>query len=174
MGKKLAYYGYRYLHYSLGCLKRDVDFNNIKLSEQLALLIFVAFTYEGFLNHAGHYVCSTWDKHLKPKLSPKDKMAFLCEVADVKLDYSTSPFQSFGQVMSLRNDLAHAKTEYIDFSSDSCPDPSKWPKPKWQTLISELKLEPTIQDLESVIKLLEKHLGIPDSASLVLMDTVEI
>ncbi|HUE93733.1 hypothetical protein [Pseudomonas sp.] len=174
MAKKLAYYSFRYLYASIESLKRDVDFSEAKLSQQLSLYIFAAFTYESFLNHAGHYACQTWDEHLKPKLSPTGKMAFLCEVAKIEPDYGKSPFQTFKKVMELRNELAHAETEYLPYDEEKHANPQNWPKPKWQKIIDHLDANRVIKDLEEIISLVEKALGLTPVPSLLLMEAVEL
>lgn len=150
MAKKLAYYSFRYLFSSIISLNKDVDFTKATLSQRLSLYIFTAFTYESFLNHAGHYVCDTWDEHLKPKLSPKGKMAFLCEFTNLKPDYSKSPFQTFRRIMDLRNELAHAETEYLAYDEVIHANSDNWPKPKWQIIIDNLDPQRVKEDLEKL------------------------
>ena len=174
MAEKLAYYGFRYMFASLDSLQKDVDFADIKLSERLALLTFAAFTYESFLNHAGHHILNSWDEHLKPKLSPQGKMEFLCEVGKIAIDYSRSPFQSFKQVMELRNQLAHAETEYVPYDPVTHADPKDWPKPKWQRVVSSLNLSRVISDLEEVVSIVEKGLGLPSVPTFLLMERVDV
>ena len=159
---------------SLESLKKDVDFEDIKLSERLALLTFAAFTYESFLNHAGHHILNSWDEHLKPKLSPQGKMEFLCEVGKIDIDYSRSPFQSFKQVIELRNQLAHAETEYVSYDPVTHADPKDWPKPKWQRVVSSLNLSRVISDLEEVVSIVEKGLGLPSVPTFLLMERVDV
>ena len=174
MAEKLAYYGFRYMFASLESLKKDVDFESIKLSERLALLTFAAFTYESFLNHAGHHVLRSWDAHLKPKLSPQGKMEFLCELGKIDIDYSCSPFQSFKKVMELRNQLAHAETEYVSYDPVNHADPKDWPKPKWQRVVSSLDLSRVIADLEEIVAIIEKGFGLPPVPSFLLMERVDV
>lgn len=174
MAKKLAYYSFRYLYSSIEALKSDVDFSKATLSQKLSLYIFAAFTYESFLNHAGHYVCRSWDEHLKPKLSPTGKMAFLCEIAKLEPDYGKSPFQTFKRVMELRNELAHAETEYLSYDEIEHANPENWPKPKWQKIISQLDAQRVISDLEEIISIMEKALGLMPVPSLLLMEAVEV
>lgn len=174
MAKKLAYYSFRYLYASIEALKKDVDFSKATLSQKLSLYIFAAFTYESFLNHAGHYVCRSWDEHLKPKLSPTGKMAFLCEVAKVEPNYGKSPFQTFKRIMELRNELAHAETEYLPYDEVKHANPENWPKPKWQKIINQLDAQRVISDLEEIISIVEKALDLMPVPSLLLMEAVEI
>ena len=174
MAKKLAYYSFRYLYASIEELKKDVDFSQAALSQKLSLYIFVAFTYESFLNHAGHYVFRSWDVHLKPKLSPAGKMAFLCEIAKIEPDYGKSPFQTFKKVMELRNELAHAETEYFAFDEKKHVNPDDWPKPKWEKIVEHLDAKRVIKDLEEIISLVEGTLGLMPIPSFLLMEAVEV
>lgn len=174
MAKKLAYYSFRYLYASIETLKKDVDFPKATLPQKLSLYIFAAFTYESFLNHAGHYVCRSWDEHLKPKLSPPGKMAFLCEAAKIEPDYGKSPFQTFKRVMELRNELAHAETEYLPYDEEKHANPENWPKPKWQKIIDQLDARRVIIDLEEIISIMENALGLMPVPSLLLMEAVEV
>jgi hypothetical protein len=173
MAQKLAYYSFRYLYASIEALKKGTDFSNTGLSQKLSLYIFAAFTYESFLNHAGHYTCRSWDKHLKPKLSPEGKMEFLCEVAKIAPDYGKSPFQTFKLVMDIRNKLAHAETEYLPYDEVKHAIPDNWPKPKWQEIIDNLDAQRVINDLEEIISTIEKALGLMPVPSLLLMELVE-
>lgn len=174
MAKKLAYYSFRYLHSSLETLKKDVDFSKATLSQKLSLYIFAAFTYESFLNHTGHYVCRSWDEHLKPKLSPTGKMPFLCEVAKIEPDYGKSPFQTFKRVMELRNELAHAETEYLPYDEVKHANPDSWPKPKWQKIIDNLDAQRVVDDLDDIILTMEKALDLMSVPSFLVMDAVEV
>ncbi|MGH8427153.1 MAG: hypothetical protein ACRES7_04130 [Gammaproteobacteria bacterium] len=174
MAKKFSYYSFRYLYAAIEALKKDVDFSEAKLSQKLSLYIFAAFTYESFLNHAGHYVCRSWDEHLKSKLGPTEKMAFLCEVAKIEPNYGESPFQTFRSIMKLRNKLAHAETEYLPFDEMKHANPENWPKPKWQMIIDELDAKRVISDLEEIISTVEKALGLPPVPSLLLMEVVKV
>ncbi len=174
MTKKLAYYSFRYLYASIGALKKDVDYSKATLSQKLSLYIFVAFTYESFLNHAGSHVCRSWDEHLKPKLSPTGKMAFICEVAKLEPDYGKSPFQTFKRVMELRNKLAHAETEYLPYDENKHANQADWPKPKWQKIIDNLNPQRVIDDLNEIIFIVEKGLGLSPVPSLLLMEAIEI
>lgn len=174
MAKKFVCYSFRFLYSSIESLKKDVDFSEAKLSQKLSLYIFVAFTYESFLNHAGHYVCKSWDEHLKPKLSPTGKMAFLCEAAKIEPDYGKSPFQTFKKVMELRNELAHAETEYLSYDEEKHANPDNWPKPKWQKIIDNLYAQRVIRDLEEIISVIEKALELLPVPSLLLMELVEL
>ena len=174
MAKKLAYYSFRYLYASIEALKKDVDFSKAALSQKISLYIFAAFTYESFLNHAGHYVCRAWDEHMKPKLSPTGKMAFICELAKIEPDYRKSPFQTFKRIMELRNELAHAETEYLPYDEVKHANHENWPKPKWQRIIDELDAHRVIKDLEDIISTVETALGLEHVPSFLLMESVEM
>ena len=174
MEKMLAYYSFRYLYDSMEALKVDSESSGIMVTKPLPLYIFAAFTYESFLNHAGHFVFKSWDEHLKPKLSPLGKMSFLCEVAGIDLDYGNSPFQTFKSVMELRNELAHAETEFLPYDEIKHHDPANWPKPKWQKIVGNLESKRVIKDLEEIIEIMEKALGLMPVPSLILMEAVEV
>lgn len=174
MTKKFAYYSFRYLYSSIESLKKDVDLSKATLSQKLSIYIFAAFTYESFLNHTGHYVFRSWDEHLKPKLSPTGKMSLLCELAKIEPDYGASPFQTFKRIMELRNELAHAETEYITYDETKHKNPNNWPRPKWQKIIDNLDAMRVIEDLEKIISVIEKELGIVPVPSYLLMEVIEV
>ena len=59
-------------------------------------------------------------------------MEFLCEVAKITPDYRKSLFQTFKQVMELRNRLAYAEseTEYLYYDEVKHATRENLPKPK--------------------------------------------
>lgn len=80
--------------------------------KHLYCLICTAFSLEAFLNHVGSKKLSCWDT-IERRLSPRDKTTLLLELSDSRPEWGREPFQSFGELMDFRNDLAHGKTETL-------------------------------------------------------------
>lgn len=170
--KKLAYYSFRYLYSSITSIKTDIEQRQIKHYDKISILILAAFTYESFLNHAGHFVIQCWDEHLKLRLSPQGKMALLCELAKIEPDYGNSPFQTFRTLMCLRNKLAHAETEYIELPAHLEADSESWPVPGWQILVENLDARRVLDDLDEIILTLETELHLTHVPALLLAEAV--
>ncbi len=171
---KLAYYSFNYLLNSIDSLKRDVDLQSIKLSERIAILTLIAFTYESFLNHAGDQAFRSWSAHMKKKLSPEGKLALLCEICQLEASFGSSPFQTFKEIMSLRNKLAHAETEYLEISEETRENRENWPKPDWIKTAETLDIDRALNDLNSIISLLQRKMGIPTVPSFLYMEAVNV
>lgn len=172
MTQKFAYYSFSYLIQAINSLKEDLDLKNVKLSERVAILTLIAFSYESFLNHTGHKVFKSWGDHMKKKLSPEGKLALLCEVGRHPIDYGTSPFQSFKEIMQLRNKLAHAETEYLDYDPTKHHRPESWPKPAWIKNSEAIDIERAITDLHSIINSVQVALKISPVPNFLLMEMV--
>jgi len=78
----------------------------------LHCLVCTAFSLEAFLNHVGDERLGCWTD-LERRLSPKDKVTLLLELAGTSPRWGQEPFQSFDKLLRYRNELAHGKTETL-------------------------------------------------------------
>lgn len=109
---------------------------------------------------------------MKKKLSPEGKLALLCEICELEVNLGSSPFQTFKEIMSLRNKLAHAETEYLEISEEAIKKQENWPKPSWIKTAETLDIERALKDLNSIIDLLQKKMGIPPVPGFLYMEAV--
>jgi hypothetical protein len=54
------------------------------------------------------------------------------------------------------------------------PTQKEWPKPKWQTMINSQDLLRAIEDLETIMDLLEQSLKVPATPKFLLMEAVDV
>lgn len=80
----------------------------------MSSLVFTAFTLEAYLNHIGKHVFSYWDDI--EQLAPQKKMNIIAEKLGIRMDKGKRPFQTIGDLLKFRNDVAHGKSTTL--SSD--------------------------------------------------------
>ena len=94
----------------------------------MSAIMFSAFTAEAFCNHIGAKHFKGWEL-VERGLSPKEKLELLGQHLGFSVDFSREPFQSFDSAIRLRNNLAHGKTERLEWKSgDDDPPKTKWEK----------------------------------------------
>jgi hypothetical protein len=76
-----------------------------------ASLVFRAFALEAFLNWLGQHLIPHW-KYLE-RLKPTEKLDLLADLAHVKPDYGSRPWQVMKDLFGFRNDIAHGKPESL-------------------------------------------------------------
>ena len=77
-----------------------------------AAMIFMAFTFEAYLNHVGSEEIPFWDEI--EMISWKKKLNIIGKYLKHPLDMSRSPMQGIGELFRFRNYLAHGCTEKLD------------------------------------------------------------
>ena len=113
-------------------------------------IVMNAFCLEAYLNHIGSGRFSDWDS----TLSPLDKLKRITEEVGIKIDYGKRPFQSIKLVNQFRNELAHGKTEELNFSYQETFKPEnkvKYPIASWEAKCNIKKAKQYRDDLESVV-----------------------
>lgn len=126
-------------------------------------MVFCAFSMEAFLNHLGSEKLTTWDS-LERKLSPESKLDLLLELNSSSIDKRTRPFQTFKEMMTFRNLMAHGKTEtnteavvrtlasgkeHVDFPT------------RWQIMATDAAANRFVEDLDNLINKISFLVGIP-------------
>lgn len=123
--------------------------------------VFAAFAVEAFLNHIGQQKMRDWAS-LERRLSPRDKLLRLRQVAHWSVDKRKRPFSTLLAMKRLRDALAHGKTLKLSANvpSKELPrDTVTWPEPEWKTLCSPQKVRRMVEDAEEIIRNLAKQSG---------------
>ena len=123
--------------------------------------VFSAFTVEAFLNHVGRSKVPDWDTKER-KLSPSQKLHLLASSRGWALNFGKRPFQTFRSMLSLRDSLAHGKTEEVvaDRVMGRRPtDDDRWPEPRWKKLCTVAIAKKMVQDAEAIVKDLSLRSG---------------
>jgi hypothetical protein len=87
---------------------------------RLAALFFVAFGFEGLLNHVGAKKHPEWWEYVE-RLETKNKAMLLCKHLNLRsaADPGTRPFQTLFECVRRRNDLVHSKYHPFEFETTS-------------------------------------------------------
>ncbi len=80
-------------------------------AHRLSVVLYCAFAIEAHLNHVGEQHIRCWDE-IERKLNPEGKQALIAERFGATVDRSQRPFQTFRDIIRLRNFFAHGRTEY--------------------------------------------------------------
>jgi hypothetical protein len=70
-------------------------------------MIFSAFCIEAYLNLLGENLFPCWAE--LERLPHRKKLAIIAKQLDMEINYSSSPFQTYGEIFKFRNWIAHAK-----------------------------------------------------------------
>lgn len=118
----------------------------------MASLILSAFSMEAALNHIGAEIFNFWED-VEKNLSPKSKLAFICNELEKTPDFSREPYQSFSKVFKFRNDLAHGKTETINGTwSAKCDEKPLSPlKAQWEKLCNPRDARKVQENIEQIV-----------------------
>ena len=123
--------------------------------------VFAAFTVEAFLNHIGRLKVRNWDAQER-KLGPQQKLELLAASQRWSLDLGKRPFQTLRSMLSLRDSLAHGKTESValDVVMRRPPkDDDRWPEPGWKKLCTVAAARKMVDDAEAIVKDLSLRWG---------------
>ena len=89
----------------------------------LTSILFLAFTFEAYLNHLGEQHMGIWDE--EERLKVREKYDQICANLGVTPDNSRRPYQVINTLFKFRNGLAHGRsvelTESRKVSSDDNP-----------------------------------------------------
>ena len=158
---------YASLWHSSGCLLRAGKAKRKGCYHQfLASIVFTAFTLEAYLNHIGVRLFSSWNEI--DRLSPEAKLALVCERLGVPIEKGSRPWQTVGELIRIRNKLAHGKTlslanEYTETYDQT--NESEQPNEiiaDWEAYATEQNADRARQDVKSVITKIQTASGIED------------
>ena len=127
-------------------------------------MIFTAFSLEAYLNHLGNHVTEFWET-IERKLNPKEKLDTLATILEIDLDFGTRPFQTFHRMFTLRNSLAHGRTENLTVNSIqvlSDDDVPHMPSTSWEEEISIENASKYLEDAKAMIINLSEKAGIEE------------
>lgn len=99
-------------HSSSTFLKLGIENPKGSYHQFLGCIVFTAFTFEAFLNHVGEAQFKSWSD--LERLTPKGKVNLIAEKLNVKVDYSSMPWQVVPEIFGIRNKIAHGKNELLD------------------------------------------------------------
>ncbi len=163
-GQRTVYTSAYLRNISWTCLERAKEENKGSYNFIASSMIFTAFSVEAYLNHLGSEVTNFWDT-IERKLSPKDKLDTLASILEIDIDYGSRPFQTFHNMFSLRNSLAHGRTEKLTVNSiqvlgdDEIPN---MPTTTWEEEISVENASRYLEDSKELIITLNEKAGIDD------------
>jgi len=116
----------------------------------MSSIVFLAFCIEAYLNHIGEEEIQHWEDDFE-SLRPLAKLRLIMREYG-ELDFSRRPFQSFSDIFSVRNQLAHGKTE---FAFEKHPQE---PLAKWGKLCNLKTAKKLIGDTEKMIRFVHAKL----------------
>ena len=158
-------YTFAYLRsISWACLKRAKEEHKGSYNFIAASMTFTAFSVEAYLNHLGNHVTNFWET-IERKLSPPEKLDTLASFLEIDLDFGSRPFQTFHRMFTLRNSLAHGRTEKLTVNSiqvlaeDEIPH---MPSTSWEEEISIDNATRYLEDSKAMILTLNAKAGIED------------
>ncbi len=107
-------------------------------------IVFLAFCIEAYLNHMGEEEAQHWEDDFE-SLRPIAKLRLIMS-RHGELDFTRRPFQSFSDIFTVRNQLAHGKTV---FAFEKHP---KEPLAKWGKLCNVKDAKRLFDDTEKMIR----------------------
>jgi hypothetical protein len=123
--------------------------------------VFAAFTVEAFLNHLGRLKVPDWDARER-RLRPGQKLKLLCVTRGWDIELGKRPFQTFRQMLRLRDSLAHGKTETVQSDrvlKRSPRDADSWLEPQWKKLCTVPSARRLVEDAEAIVTDLNRRNG---------------
>lgn len=100
--------------------------------------VFLAFSFEAYLNHVGAEEISFWNEI--ERISHSQKLLVLSKHLKFKADNSCRPFQTLKKLFELRNGLAHGRTQaetVVVKSRGKSADGAAWRLLPWEKLSSD-------------------------------------
>jgi hypothetical protein len=123
--------------------------------------VFAAFTVEAFLNHLGSAKVPDWEARERG-LGPREKLRLLCTVRGWLVDQSKRPYQTFRVMLTLRDSLAHGRTETVETNKvlkRPLREADSWPEPEWKRLCALPSVKRMVEDAEAIVRDLHSRTG---------------
>lgn len=140
------------------------DENNIRpFSDYMYMTaqILIAFCFEAYLNFAGEKMFPFWDD--VERIPKMNKLNMICNHLEIDMDFGKEPFQSIKLLWKFRNYMAHARTVtiYDEWTQSKVkPIEKELPKTDWEKRCTKDVTEKTINDVETVIRLIHEKANI--------------
>lgn len=136
--------------------------------DSMSCILFCALCLEAYLNHVGVTEFQFWEDDLE-NLNPMAKLRLIASERlktetvsayglslkrtpiKISIDFSRRPFQSFGIIFTIRNQLAHGKTQWVLETTQN-------PKAKWEKYCTAKQAKQFLKDTEEMIRTLHSKL----------------
>lgn len=168
-------YTYRYTLMAAETMLSQAKVNK-EIDNSIAVIIFCAFSLEGYLNYVGEELISDWNISLE-RNRPKDKLKIIIRRFDLDVVWGNSPFQSFSTIFKIRDQLAHPKTKIHNYKDSKGKiwikiGTGKWPVDKWEKLCKVSYAEQFLSDTKSIISTLDSKLKMKHLPKFILSENI--
>ena len=123
--------------------------------------IFVAFTFEAYLNHIGQDRVKDWDT-TEWKYGPHEKLKYLQESLGFIADKKLPPFNRLNEIFHLRDLIAHGKTKTASIDKvvkNHKVGETEYPQVDWKKLCTLPKVIRMVENVELMIRSIHEQLG---------------
>ncbi len=128
---------------------------------RLAALFFIAFAFEGFINHIGEKMDPVWSDRIERSPTRKKAM-LLCDRLGIAVQTESRPLVTLIMCVFRRNALAHAKYDPFDFETN-CSGPDVMFPPRDRDRYADRDfVQMAYEDLSSFIRLILDAAGLED------------
>lgn len=128
-----------------------------------AAMVFMAFSFESYLNHIGSEEITFWDQI--ERISWSSKLEAISKQISFNLDKSKAPFQAIIEIFKFRDYLAHGRTQKLDceakITNEKPPYDHAWRILPHETLEVE-RCKKLFLDLDSAIEKLNAARSKPE------------
>jgi len=129
----------------------------------MAALLFVAFTFEAYLNHLGQERIEFWSSIESIKVM--EKYDCLCKSLGVSPNFSKRPYQTLKSLFRFRNAVAHGRTQVLKTEKLINSQDEPWshsPQTDWEEYCTGANAKRAKEDVEKVIVQLHVAAGLGD------------
>lgn len=103
---------------ALHALIATIGVREPKPQEVLPVVVFMAFTFESYVNNLGYRRQPDWSK--KERKPWREKVKLLHELQSTSPNWDSAPLDFASELFELRDRLAHGKPEQVDGPSFDC------------------------------------------------------
>jgi len=107
---------------------------------QMIAITFSALAFESIVNSFGNHFIKNWNDFESAR--PKAKLRIVCDHFNIDPNFEEDPWSCVTWLMGFRNNIAHAKPEFIKFDKDMT-----------ETQFEKIKYEPPKSKIEKTISL---------------------
>lgn len=130
-------------------------------SDYMNAQILIAFCFEAYLNFVGENKFPFWD--YVERIPKMNKLNMICNHLKIDVDFGKEPFQSIKLLWKFRDYMAHARTTtiYEEWTQSKVkPIEKELPKTDWDKRCTKKETEKTINDVETIIRLIHEKANI--------------
>jgi hypothetical protein len=137
-----------------------------------ACLVFIAFSFEAFINHIGYIFIKPFNSF--ESLKHFEKIENLSNLLNFNVDYSKRPWQTVKFISIIRNSIVHGKTYFTEFERNIFVKDfksfleigdrlSRHPVlTDWQKNCTENNIDKSFKDIRSIFLIIANKAGIED------------